>query len=113
MPYATSSAWMSRAELLELPAVVDLPTACRALGIGRTLGYTLARRGEFPCRVMRLGRLYRVATVSLLDSVGGSVAHVPGGGREGDAGHGGRREVEHSLTASAVSGASDDFEGAA
>lgn len=35
---------------------VDLPVACAALGIGRTLGYELVRRGEFPVRVVRMGR---------------------------------------------------------
>lgn len=49
-------------ELLSLPVHVDLATACRALGIGRSLGYELISRDEFPCRVRRLGRLYRVVT---------------------------------------------------
>jgi hypothetical protein len=39
---------MTTEEVLTLPAVVDLLTAARALGIGRTAAYTLARRGESP-----------------------------------------------------------------
>ncbi len=35
---------------------VDLPVACALLGISRTLGYELVRRGEFPVPVMRFGR---------------------------------------------------------
>ncbi|MFD0169145.1 hypothetical protein ACFVJH_34145 [Streptomyces decoyicus] len=38
----------------------------RALGYSRAKGYDLARRGEFPCRVLRIGRSTRVVTASLL-----------------------------------------------
>jgi len=41
-------------------------TAARILGIGRTKAYELARRGEFPCPVIRVGDLYRVSTPDLL-----------------------------------------------
>ncbi|SNR82389.1 hypothetical protein SAMN04488107_0064 [Geodermatophilus saharensis] len=37
---------MTRAQLAALPATVDIPTAARALSIGRTLAYQLA---SFPC----------------------------------------------------------------
>ncbi|CAG6398532.1 hypothetical protein NMG29_06120 [Streptomyces cocklensis] len=56
---------MSRAELLALPAAVDLETANRALGLGRSKGYELAKRGEYPCRLLRLGNSYRVVTAEL------------------------------------------------
>jgi hypothetical protein len=42
-------------ELYELPAAVDLMTAARALHMGRTMAYKLARSGEFPCRLLRYG----------------------------------------------------------
>ena len=45
-----TSKGMSTAEIYDLPASVDLPVACAALGIGRTLGYQLAKADEFPCR---------------------------------------------------------------
>ena len=61
---------MTVAEVQALPAVVDLRTAARALGLGRTLAYQLARRGEFPCRVLRLGGAYRVPTADLLQVLG-------------------------------------------
>jgi len=61
---------MTVAEVRALPAVVDLRTAARALGLGRTLAYQLARRGEFPCRVLRLGGAYRVPTADLLEVLG-------------------------------------------
>jgi hypothetical protein len=61
---------LTRAELDRLPPVVDLATAGRALGIGRTKAYELARTGEFPCRVLRLGNSYRVPTAFLRGLLG-------------------------------------------
>jgi predicted DNA-binding transcriptional regulator AlpA len=61
---------MSRAELLSLPAVVDVTTAARALGLGRSTAYDLARRGEFPCRILHIGSSYRVPTAELLRVLG-------------------------------------------
>ena len=61
---------MSIAELKALPAAVDLLTAARALGLGRTKAYELARRGEFPCPVFRVGDTYRVPTTALLELLG-------------------------------------------
>ncbi|MGH3381648.1 MAG: DNA-binding protein [Actinoallomurus sp.] len=65
---------MSLAELGELPAVIDLVTAGRALGLGRTKSYEMARSGDFPCRVLRVGNTYRVPTSELLTLLG-----YPGG----------------------------------
>lgn len=53
---------LTRAELLALPVTTDLATAARALGIGRNFAQRLAAKGEFPCHVERLGRVYRVVT---------------------------------------------------
>lgn len=61
---------MSREELVALPAVVDLMTAGRALGIGRTRAFALARRGDFPVPVLRVGVTYRVPTAPLLRLLG-------------------------------------------
>jgi excisionase family DNA binding protein len=61
---------LTRAELLALPVTVDVPTAARALGLGRSTGYELARRGEFPCRVLRVGSSYRVPTADLMRVLG-------------------------------------------
>jgi predicted DNA-binding transcriptional regulator AlpA len=71
----------SRAELLALPVTVDVPTAAWALGLGRSTAYELARCGEFPCRVLRVGRSYRVPTADLLRVLGidpPTPAEVPG-----------------------------------
>ncbi|MFJ3496096.1 hypothetical protein ACIPPJ_21200 [Streptomyces sp. NPDC086091] len=61
---------MSREELLDLPAAVDLDTGNRALGLGRSKGYELAKRGQYPCKVLRLGNAYRVVTADLLALLG-------------------------------------------
>ncbi|MFJ1649258.1 hypothetical protein [Streptomyces sp. NPDC088258] len=53
-------------ELLALPAVIDLDTSNRALMIGRSTGYGLAKQGEYPVKVLRLGNAYRVVTADLL-----------------------------------------------
>ncbi len=53
---------MRAADLGDLPAVIDVVTAGRILGIGRTKAYRLAKEGDFPCRVLRIGRSYLVPT---------------------------------------------------
>lgn len=63
-------AQMTRAELLDLPPAVDLETANRALGLGRTYGYRLAKLGKYPVRVVRLGNAYRAITSSIWEFLG-------------------------------------------
>lgn len=57
-------------QLRALPSVVNLTTAARALGIGRTKAYQLAKCDEFPCRIMRVGKGYHVPTADLLRLLG-------------------------------------------
>ncbi|MGW6243830.1 helix-turn-helix domain-containing protein [Streptomyces roseolus] len=66
MTTPSKQAALSRAELLALPAAVDITTAARAFGLGRTTAYALARSGGFPCQVIRAGSTYRVITADLL-----------------------------------------------
>jgi excisionase family DNA binding protein len=61
---------LTRAELLALPVTVDVTTAARALGLGRSTAYELARRDEFACRVLRIGSSYRIPTADLLRVLG-------------------------------------------
>ncbi|MEU4574639.1 DNA-binding protein [Nonomuraea sp. NPDC023979] len=42
------------------PEVISLITAGRLLGMGRTKAYRLAKLGQFPCRVLRIGGRYAV-----------------------------------------------------
>jgi hypothetical protein len=52
------------------PPSVDLMTAAAVLRIGRTKAYDLAKRGEFPVRVIRIGDSYRVPVAALLTLLG-------------------------------------------
>ncbi len=61
---------MTREELLELPAVVDMTTAAEVLGVGRSCAYELVRTGDWPTPVLRFGRLIRVPTAPLLELLG-------------------------------------------
>ncbi|WP_037200532.1 hypothetical protein [Rhodococcus aetherivorans] len=48
----------------------DFRTACSVLGIGEVKGYEMARQGEFPVKVLRLGRKYVVPVAGLLAALG-------------------------------------------
>ena len=61
---------LTLAEIVGLPAVTDLVTAGRALGLGRTRAYELARAGQFPCPVIRAGKAWLVPTAGLLALLG-------------------------------------------
>lgn len=61
---------MSKDELLALPVSVDLVTAGRAFGLGRTKSFELARAGEFPCRIIPVGRKYRVPRSAIFEALG-------------------------------------------
>ena len=63
-------------EVLRLPATVDLTTAGRALGFGRTKAYAMLREDRFPCRLVRIGETYRVPTADILALLGIDVASV-------------------------------------
>ncbi len=54
---------MTRAELLQLPAAVDVETAARAYGCSPWTVRERIRRGELPC--LRLGRLVKVRAVDI------------------------------------------------
>jgi hypothetical protein len=61
---------MSMAELQALPVSVDIVTAGRAFGLGQEKSYELAKQGEFPCPVLRVGRRYRVTRHHLFEALG-------------------------------------------
>jgi excisionase family DNA binding protein len=68
---------MDRQQLTALPAVLDVPTAAKALGLSRTAAYELIRAGEWPTPVFRLGRLIRIPTAPLLELLGIDAQHQP------------------------------------
>ena len=58
-------------EIRGLPASVPLALACRALGIGLTKGYALAKRGKFPVRLLPVGNAkYRAPKSAILEYLG-------------------------------------------
>lgn len=54
------------AEVQAWPATVDIPTANTAIGLSKSHGYELAKRGEYPARVLKVGGRYRVVTASIV-----------------------------------------------
>ena len=61
---------MTPDELSALPVSVDLETAGRAFGMGRTKAHELARADDFPCRVLRVGLKYRVPRTEIFRALG-------------------------------------------
>ncbi|MBN1174992.1 MAG: helix-turn-helix domain-containing protein [Micromonosporaceae bacterium] len=57
-------------QVRHLGVTTDLVTAASVLGIGRTTAYHLARTGQFPVPLRRVGRRYLVAVAHLLHAVG-------------------------------------------
>ncbi|WP_042365902.1 helix-turn-helix domain-containing protein [Streptacidiphilus neutrinimicus] len=58
------------ADLSDLPPTLDLTTAARLLGIGRSTAYALVRDDRFPCPTFKAGHQHRVATAVLLRLLG-------------------------------------------
>jgi hypothetical protein len=57
-------------EIRAWPVTVDVPTAGRAFGVGRTESYRMARAGRFPVPVLRIGRSLRITRASVLTALG-------------------------------------------
>lgn len=74
----TSTREMTHAELMALPVSFSLEIANRALSIGRTRGYEMAKTDAYPVRVLQHGRAYRVTRYDLLRYLG---LHADGVGK--------------------------------
>ena len=57
-------------DVASLPPVIDVPTAGRLLGLGRSAAYDLILAGRWPTPVLRLGRRLRIPTAPLLALLG-------------------------------------------
>lgn len=57
---------MNRQDIDALPPLVDVPTAARVLGIGRTLAYELVRTHRWPTTVVRMGKIIRIPTAAIV-----------------------------------------------
>jgi len=62
---------MTRDGLAALPPVLDVPTAAKVLGIGRSLAYDLVRRGDWPTPVLPVGKLIKIAREPLIRLIEG------------------------------------------
>ncbi len=60
----------SDTDLRHLPPMVSLDQANSALSISRNHGYRLAKNGQYPVPVRRLGNAYRVSRADLLRFLG-------------------------------------------
>jgi hypothetical protein len=67
---ATDQRGMSLAEVLALPATVNVVTAARALGIGHNKAYDLIKAGQFPVRTLSMGSTVRIPTAALWEALG-------------------------------------------
>ncbi|MEY9861424.1 hypothetical protein ABH935_007065 [Catenulispora sp. GAS73] len=72
MPDTTAGARhrLTLGQIHDLPVSLDIVTAGRMLGIGRTRAYKMAAARTFPVRVIPIGRGYRVPTAELLRVLG-------------------------------------------
>jgi hypothetical protein len=70
MPGFPKGPTMTHEELLKLPVTVPVLEAGRAFDLSPDGVYDLIRRDAFPCRVIRVGRTYRVPRAELLRVLG-------------------------------------------
>ena len=63
-------------QIRALGVTTDIVTAGAVLGIGRTTAYRLARSGEFPVPLLKVGNRYLVVVAHLLSAVGIQPASV-------------------------------------
>ena len=61
---------MNTRDTASLPPVLDVPTAGRLLGLGRSAAYDLVLARLWPTPVLRLGRRLRIPTAPLLTLLG-------------------------------------------
>jgi excisionase family DNA binding protein len=69
-PTPVRSAWTVEA-VYRLGLTTTVDTAASILGISRTKAYALAKSGEFPVHLVRVGRRYLVPIPALLELLGG------------------------------------------
>lgn len=53
-------------EVRAWPATVDVADAGKALGVSRAHVYNSIRKGDFPVRVIKVGKRYRAITADLI-----------------------------------------------
>lgn len=66
----------------ELPDTVSFAAAYTVLGVGRTRAYEAVRCGQFPCRVIRIGKTIRVPIAEIANTLGMDISSVSTGQEE-------------------------------
>ena len=61
-------------EIENWPPTVSVPLAGSVFGLSRSHAYELAKRGEFPVAVLRVGERYKVVTQSIIKTLEGQAA---------------------------------------
>jgi hypothetical protein len=79
MTVASAHKWTIN-DVLKLGLTTDLETAASILGIGRTKAYQMAGDDQFPVRIIRSGRSYRVPVPAILTLLGISTEVRTGAG---------------------------------
>jgi excisionase family DNA binding protein len=59
-------ATLTRADIGRLPAALTVAQAAELLGIGRSHAYEAVKTGEWPTRVIRVGRCIRIPAAEVL-----------------------------------------------
>ena len=57
---------MAREDLRLLPPVLDVTSAARVLGMGKSTAYDLIKSGQWPTPILHLGKMIRIPTDPLL-----------------------------------------------
>jgi hypothetical protein len=65
-PSATDETIWTPERIKRLGMTTDVETAGAILGIGRTKAYELAKSGQFPTRILHIGRRYLIPVPALL-----------------------------------------------
>lgn len=60
----------SRQDISCLPRVLTVVQAAALLGVGRSSAYQAVKTGEWPTRVLRVGRCIRIPTAEVLRLLG-------------------------------------------
>jgi len=64
------ASWLTLADAANLPPTLDVPTAAKLLGIGRSVAYQLAATDALPVPVIRIGHAVRIPTAPVLRLLG-------------------------------------------
>lgn len=62
---------------VDMPDTLSFAAAYTALGIGRSSAYQAAKNDDFPCVIIKVGKVFRVPTAELMSVLGLAKQAVP------------------------------------